>query len=311
MTVNPHALPMHHVSYSLMLSSPAPVQEGMISGYFTDTHTQALLGLSEHNRLLNSGSYGPDKPRVAPIKFSLLANGNYNRLLPFVPHNHNFAGPLVMYERNKQWLVRRDALKTLQSVFDIALHDAQTIACRVCLSLPGYTCILAPKLLYESRGYNSNCYFPHQFQPFFTLSANRACWVQIHHVILLLSGYINLCHWLLGDSLGWREGSPIGICVDANLVNEEGLRLLCVYRFLQVLIEGDVPPQDPQEYTLEDARNALLGSRRGKEAAVVAFENPLDLSGTDKDGLVWFECNPEYDNAEFEPDEQQKMKATC
>jgi hypothetical protein len=115
---------------------------------------------------------------------------------------------------------------------------------------------------------------------------------------------INLCHRLLGDLLGWREGSPIGICVDTNLVDEEGLRLLCAYRFLQVPIEGDVPPQDSQEYTLEDARNALLGSQRVKEAAVVVFENPLDLSGTDEDGLVWFECNPEYDNTEFEPDGQ-------
>jgi hypothetical protein len=115
---------------------------------------------------------------------------------------------------------------------------------------------------------------------------------------------------LLGDSLGWREGSPIGIHVDANLIDKEGLRLLRMYRFLQVPIEGDVPPQDSQEYTLKDVRNALLGSRRGKEAAVVVFENPPDLSGTDKDGLVWFECNPEYDDAEFEPDGQRKTKAT-
>jgi hypothetical protein len=164
MTVDPHALPTHRVSYSLVLSLPAPVQEGVISGYFTDAHTRALLGLSEHNRLLNSGSYSPDEPGVAPIKFSLLTNGNYNQLLlPFVPHNRNFAGPLVMHEQNKQWLVRRDALKTLQSIFDIALHDVQTIAGHVHLSLPGYACILAPKLLYQGRGYNSDQYFPHQF----------------------------------------------------------------------------------------------------------------------------------------------------
>jgi hypothetical protein len=228
MTVDLHALPTHHISYSLVLSSPAPVQEGVISRYFTDAHTRALLGLSEHNSLLNSGSYGPDKPGVAPVKFSLLANGNYDQLLPFVPHNHNFTGLLVMYEWNKQWLVRHDALKTLQSVFDIALRDAQTITSHVRLSLPGYARILVPKL-YEGRGYESDRYFPHQFRPFFTPSANRACWVQIHHVILLLSGYINLCHRLLGDLLGWREGSPIGIHVDTNLIDEEGLRLLHAY----------------------------------------------------------------------------------
>jgi hypothetical protein len=38
---------------------------------------------------------------------------------------------------------------------------------------------------------------------------------------------------------------------------------------------------------------------------------PDDLPGTDNDGLIWFECNLDYDDAEFEPDRQRKMKAVC
>jgi hypothetical protein len=52
-------------------------------------------------------------------------------------------------------------------------------------------------------------------------------------------------------------------------------------------------------------QNALLGSRKGKEVPVVSFNAPPDdLLGTD--GLIWYEFNPDYDEAEFEPDGQRK-----
>jgi hypothetical protein len=114
MAINPHVLATHHVGYSFLLSSPATTQEGAVSGYFADTLTQLFLGLDKYNYLLHARTYGPEEPGAAPTKFSLLTGGNYDWLfLPFVPRNHNFAGPLAFHERNKQWLVRHDALKSL------------------------------------------------------------------------------------------------------------------------------------------------------------------------------------------------------
>jgi hypothetical protein len=115
-TVNPHTLATHHVTYSYVLSSAAPIQDGAV-------------GLTVYNRLLHSGTYGPEEPGHASTKLALLVDGEYDRLfLPFIPRNRNFYGPLVMHERNKQWLMKRNALKSLRSAFDSALHDAQRIA---------------------------------------------------------------------------------------------------------------------------------------------------------------------------------------
>jgi hypothetical protein len=105
---------MHHVTYSYVLSLAAPIQDGAISGYFEDTLTCSLLGLMVYNRLLHSGTYGPEEPGHASTKLTLLVDGEYDRLfLPFIPRNRNFYGPLVMHERNKQWLMKRNALKSL------------------------------------------------------------------------------------------------------------------------------------------------------------------------------------------------------
>jgi hypothetical protein len=43
-------------------------------------------------------------------------------------------------------------------------------------------------------------------------------------------------------------------------------------------------------------QNALLGPCNGKEAAIVILDAPPDdLEGTDDDGLIWYECNPDYE----------------
>jgi hypothetical protein len=222
---------MHHVTYSYVLSSAAPIQDGAISGYFEDTLTHSLLGLTVYNRLLHSGTYGPEEPGHASTKFALLVNGEYDRLfLPFIPHNHNFYRPLVMHERNKQWLMKRNALKSLRSAFDSALRNAQRIASRILLPLPSYTCVLVPKLLYKGR--EEDPLFPHQFRPFFTPSATRARWVWIHRVILLLLGFTNLCRRLLDKQSPWEEGEPVGLLVDTNLASEKERQLLRAYQYL-------------------------------------------------------------------------------
>jgi hypothetical protein len=159
--------------------------------------------------------------------------------------------------------------------------------------------------LYEGR--EEDPLFPHQFHPFFTPSATRARWVRIHRVILLLLGFTNLCCRLLDEQSPWEEGEPVGLLVDTNLTSEKERQLLQAYQYLQVPIEGNAPASDLQGYTLEDAQNALLGLRKGKEVPVVSFDAPPNnLLGTDDDGLIWYECNPDYDKAEFEPDGQRK-----
>jgi hypothetical protein len=98
-TVNPHTLATHHVTYSYVLSSAAPIQDGAVSSYIEDMLTCSLLGLTVYNRLLHSGTYGPEEPGHASTKLALLVDGDYDWLfLPFIPRNHNFYGPLVMHE---------------------------------------------------------------------------------------------------------------------------------------------------------------------------------------------------------------------
>jgi hypothetical protein len=115
-----------------------------------------------------------------------------------------------------------------------------------------------PRLLYEGNGLNRDCLFPHQFLPFFTPSSNHACWVRINHVILLLLGYINLCHLLLGDQSSWKEGDPMGLLVDTSAASEKEQQLICAYQFFQVPMQGTAPIHDLRGYTLDDAQSALL-----------------------------------------------------
>jgi hypothetical protein len=98
-TVNPHTLATHHVTYSYVLSLAAPIQDGAVSGYFEDTLTHSLLGLTVYNRLLHSGTYGPEEPGHASTKLALLVDGDYDQLfLPFILRNRNFYGPLIMHK---------------------------------------------------------------------------------------------------------------------------------------------------------------------------------------------------------------------
>jgi hypothetical protein len=201
--------------------------------------------------------------------------------------------------------MKHNALKSLRSAFDSALRDAQRVASQILLPLLSYARVLAPKILYEGR--EEDPLFPHQFRPFFTPSAIRAQWVRIHCVILLLLGFTSLCHRLLDEQSPWEEGEPVELLVNTNLASEKERQLLQVYQYLRVPIEGNVPASDLQGYTLEDAQNALLGLQKGKEVPIVSFNAPPnDLLGTDNDGLIWYECNPDYDEAEFEPDGQRK-----
>jgi hypothetical protein len=80
-TINLHTLATHHVTYSYVLSLAAPIQDSAISSYFEDTLTHSLLGLTVYNRLLHSGTYGPEEPGHASTKLALLVNGEYDWLL--------------------------------------------------------------------------------------------------------------------------------------------------------------------------------------------------------------------------------------
>jgi hypothetical protein len=82
-----------------VLSLAAPIKDGAVSSYFEDMLTRSLLGLTVYNRLLHSGTYGPEEPGHASTKLALLVNGDYDRLfLPFILCNCNFYGPLIMHE---------------------------------------------------------------------------------------------------------------------------------------------------------------------------------------------------------------------
>ena len=69
----------HRITFDPALSSPAPVQEGVLSGYFEDQAIRELLVLEDADVLLCLGTYSDREPGGAPIDFSLLSEGSYDQ----------------------------------------------------------------------------------------------------------------------------------------------------------------------------------------------------------------------------------------
>ena len=79
MALYPHDHHRASVSVDPSVSSPAPVEQGPLRGYFDDNATRLLLGLSPNDPILHSGTYGNKELSVLPIKFSSLRPHLYDQ----------------------------------------------------------------------------------------------------------------------------------------------------------------------------------------------------------------------------------------
>lgn len=198
-----HASIQHRTSFDYELSSPAPISEGLASGYFDDEATRSLLALEEADQVMHSGTYGPKEPGGEPIELSLLREGTYDqRILPFVPQCFMSFFSLELYEKNGQAYPRTAIVDSLMSSLQEALAEAQTLGGKVGLSLPHYVRRILPRLLY--RRDVSATPFALQLQPYFTPSALRIRWVRLNRVLALIHAFINLCHRVLHPEANWR-----------------------------------------------------------------------------------------------------------
>ena len=182
MALYPHDHYRVSVSVDPSISSPAPVNEGSIRGYFDNNATRLLLGLSPNDPILHSGTYGNKELSVLPIKFSSLHPHMYDQqLLPFMPRFHSFLSHTIsMHEQCGQSLVYAETCRSLEEHLTQSMLRAQVACHKASISLPNYALALLPRLRYTAGGDERP--FPYQFLAFFSPSAKRIRGVRIGRV---------------------------------------------------------------------------------------------------------------------------------
>jgi hypothetical protein len=305
----PHDSYLARISCDPSFSSPAPVHEGKLSGYFDDDITRLLLGLGPQDTLLHSGTYGSSEPGVRPVSFTIVRERIYDQLLlPFVPRDHTYHSTQIsMYKDNKQFGVHAATLKSLEEDFNKALIDAQVAAGPASLSLPNYAFALIPKLRFHSGGETQP--FQYQFQKFFSPSALRARGVRIGRVTAILDAFTNLALRLTANPVEWMKGPPVGIQFDIKETSESDRNLLRAYQALGIPIFGELP-DSLEELPLQEARDTLLGKPLGKTPARFLIDEIMDaLNGDDDDALDFSTLDPQYHQHGYRADGVRKTRA--
>src|SRR5271169_1642690 len=299
MSTATHATFSHPVSCDPKVSSPAPQEEGIRAGYFDDSLTRDLLWIESDNGLLHAGPYGSQEPGQSHTPISLLIGGSYDqRILPFIPSKRQYPS-LEFHLQNRQWLVRIRAVKGLKETLRMTIIEAQKAGAAAALGLPNYARVLIPKFQYHHQSDGEN--LTYQFLPFFSCSASRARWVRICRVITFLHGYIHLCRKLINPGAPWDFGEPVGVACDVN--DENSRNLVRAYKFLGLRAVGGAPFEVPEEYTIEMARDAIVGSKLGKDPVILTFPEPEEtLAGTNDDALVFGAVCPDHDPNAFDED---------
>ena len=302
MTSSAHASYHTRISFDPAASSPAPVEEGQISGYFNDSLSRTLLGLTDNEQLLHSGTYGSKEPGQFPTAFSLIREGPRDRrFLPFVPQRYSdSAFPFSMHDRNGQYLVHVKLLQSRREELDRLAKAILDVSADMGRSPPDYLRALIPRVTYEWQSstmigaYQTG--FPYQFQPYFTPSANRARWIRIWRLLALGQGFLNLCATALGSRT--TQQRPTGILLDCS-PRDEDIPLLRAFLRLGVSIEGECPELSLVGFTEVDALQLLLGPR-SEDNLAGAFSPSTELEPTDDDGLVWSVFNEDYDKKVYD-----------
>lgn len=303
------------ISFDPTESAPAPVEEGQISGYFSDQLTRELLGLGAEDKLMLSGNYGVKEPGIRPVKFSHLRDTlSDRRLLPFASTTSSqlAISPFEMHVRNEQYYVRTDSLKAMRTYLDSTLNQVLAIAPLVQRSPPAYVTTLMPRINYNWAAeqivnpYQNS--FPYQFLPYFTPAGCRMRWIRLWRLAILGECYLNLAFFLTNPDGGWTQGNPIGITVDCAPRNADDLQLLRAYYSLGVPISGNLPDLSLVGYTKADVLNYVLGPSldENKDYHFGVIEL---LASNDDDGLVWSDFNSSYDTDKFDLNGYRLTKA--
>lgn len=318
MTLIPHDHYRASVSADPAVSSPAPVDQGPIRGYFDDNATRLLLGLSPNDSILHSGTYGIKELSVSPIKFSSLRPHMYDqRLLPFTPRLHSFLSVAIdMHEQRGQFPVYAETRRSLEENFTWSLLKAQLACNKASISLPNYALALVPRLRYSTGGDGRP--FPYQFLTFFSPSAKRIRGVRIGRVRAVLDAATNAAHAFVNGPRNWPIGEPVGISVDVTDLSEDDTKLLAAYSALGVQVVGELP--NPASLSLEEARELVIGKVLGKSALIT--EIPQEApgfspdSGSDDDALDYAVLDPNYEEHGFDAEglvmtQEQRQEAAA
>jgi hypothetical protein len=307
MALIPHDHYRAGVSADPATSSPAPIAQGPIRGYFDDNATRLLLGLSPNDSILHSGTYGHKELSVLPIKFSSIRPSMYDpRLLPFTPRLHSFLSHAIdMHEQRGQFPVYAQTRRNLDESLTWSMLKAQVACNQASISLPNYALALIPRLRYNAGGDGNP--FPYQFLVFFSPSAKRIRGVRIGRVRAVLDAASNAAHAFINGPGNWPIGEPVGISIDVTELSEDDRQLLTAYLVLGVPVEGELAKGlDPTSFSLEAAREIVIGKALGKSALVTKI--PLDSpgfnpdSGTDEDALDFAALDPDYEEHGFDGD---------
>jgi hypothetical protein len=207
---------------------------------------------------------------------------------------------LIFYLQNGQYYVKADSLCLVRDLLQQMMMCELQAANSASLSLPAYSRALVPKFFF--RASSDARLFPYQFQPFFVPPALQARWVRIWRVIALLEGFINLCSQIAGGRSDWNQGTPVGIHVKSELIDEDDKKLAKAFQLLGIPLEGTYEPQDVAGYSIQDARDALLGRQDGKSTIIAIFEFVDELTSDDDDALDYSVIVPDYDYTNYAVD---------
>jgi len=294
----------------ISLFEPAPLEEGRKRGYFRDEATRALLGLNKGDCMQANGTYGAQELAEYPIDFALLRDGTYDqRFLPFVS---KFRGTMRLIQvdlrlTNRQWKPSNRAIKNLWENLQLAVTEAEKAAQRTNLPLPDYAYSLVPRLRYQVVPDDPP--FEYQFQIWFAPQAHFARWRRIERVAGLLDAYANACHRLLHPNRDdWPNGEPIGIDFNLENIDDKDKELALAYAFLKVPIQLPESWAIPANYSLQDARAALLSDGRGSATGRLSFPSISELPDTDHDAMEFSKVRPDYAEHRYNGDGSRLTK---
>jgi len=249
---------------------------------------------------MHSGTYGPKEPGAEPVELALLREGDMDqRLLPFAPIHLSSLTHLILHDLNGQPYPKKALVTTLKEDLDKSLEEAMNLGKRVGLSLPRYVREILPKLLCEDP--ENPDPFAYQLRPFFTPSALRVRWMRINRIKILLHAFINLCHRILYPHADWKIKQPVGIRADPATTERIAVDLVRAYLFFGVPITGLVTDL-PGNYSVEQARDALLDPRSRKAPLTLELEGIIKLPEGSEDALTFKDLHPCYNALEYGED---------
>jgi hypothetical protein len=90
--------------------------------------------------------------------------------------------------------------------------------------------------------------------------------------------------------------------MEHELINQDDKKLAKAFQLLRTPLEGTYEPQDVARYSIQDARDALLGHQDGKFTIIPIFEFVDELASDDDDTLDYSVIVPDYDYINYTMD---------